>query len=318
MMTEKPHLNSTRAGGLARVPHKQFASAVARRIIVLCYHFRRVANNKQEFEHLPDGDRGNFDTLVAMHVDGQGKPLRRALKAEISLGSQGSSDDGLSFAAAMGLDGGTVENSSFLSAVGLQRHREEPPSTKSARTSGNDDVSLQARARTSGNDDVSLQARQATESVVAHTKNALKAEIMKKLSAAKKRTMCEMAQSKAFGHVKRHICTHKSYITMLSQTTQKYHLLAESTHPKHDAVVRQLWDRVLTAKKTANKKTVITWRSDIQNEFEKKAKSASSAKVQGETEKGDEGGKDDEEEEEEDEEEESEDMDQKVGTDDDE
>ena len=122
LFVEHAHLNTSRTETMPGVPHRMFAAAVARRIACMCYHFRRVARDPEEWSHLPDDDYTTFSGLVQHHLLGAPTaprtPPRRTLKPQISATSA-SSDDGPSFAVAMGLAPTPIDDLCFASAMGL-------------------------------------------------------------------------------------------------------------------------------------------------------------------------------------------------------
>ena len=268
LLVDNPALNSSRRGNVAGVPHKQFAAAMSRRLITICYHFRRISRSPDEWSHLPEGDKDSFAALVGKFEAEVAPPAAaRALKVQVSLESAISSDgDGISFAAAMGL-GAKVENDSFRSAMGLADGGSARPSGQSAGSA--DSGPTVKMARTTVTDPISQAAVASTVKVLPCGKNALKKLVMKRpAGATSQKATCETAKTKALGDLKKHVCSSKSYITQHSKATNKYHLPVETTHEQHVEVIAQLWRKCVDSKK-ATKPDVMAWRKAIHDEFGK-------------------------------------------------
>ena len=105
LLNEDKLLNTTGSISAPGIPNSQFASSIARRMVVILYHFRRIARHfDDEVCGLTADEVSDLRELCSMHLRATGaRPhsKHRELKPHISIGSTDS--DGDMLGAALGL-----------------------------------------------------------------------------------------------------------------------------------------------------------------------------------------------------------------------
>ena len=254
----EPELNTSGTRLTGGVPHKNFASSIARRIVVILYHFRRAAPFPLPFPDTQETTHGDgveafkaacaifneVSTTAPAPLAIQPTPEKvRKLGQQLSacsLASDASSDVG--FGAALGL----VPNpgkQSFLDAAGL--------SASGAPSAASKDTGSLAVAKSHASrsslvlaDTIAKQAADSTAVILPPQRGA----VCKILAKRRKRIdSCEVFESPAFGICKIHKCRYKAYILMFNEQTGKWPLLTNIPQPHAHALVDMMKDYIIHA-----------------------------------------------------------------------